>query len=251
MKLFQEYINNLLHDIREAPPNHLTILETGYSMLYAIGGEEKGYGLYSYAILNNNDRSATFLKDVFEAIPGADKKNTAAQRIQTNIFYIPMKNDKKKQLMELLNTGGENPLASNNAYAKNLYDYRMSRRLLTDHICHSPAEEVKPVCVGGLSLSRGPYIFTYAQPASKLDPVPPPFLFIDLSDVHERAFPEIVDTFLAQVERKDFSDRAKIDTLRLKLLNIVLTAADWVSPAQKAMADILHVASGPPEKDKK
>lgn len=89
MKLFQEYINNLLHDIREALPNHLTILETGYSMLYAIGGEEKGYGLYSYAILNNNDRSATFLKDVFEAIPGADKKIRLHSVFKPTFFTFP------------------------------------------------------------------------------------------------------------------------------------------------------------------
>lgn len=82
-------MNKLLHDIRQAPPNHITILETGYSMLYDIGDEEKGYGLYSYAILNNNNRSATFLKDVFEAIPGADKKDTAAHVLKPTFFTFP------------------------------------------------------------------------------------------------------------------------------------------------------------------
>jgi hypothetical protein len=249
MNLFKEYINNVLHDVRQAPPDHLTIVDTGYNVLWDIGGEEERYGLYSYAILNYNDRSAAFLNAVFKAIPIA--KN--AQPSQTNIFYIPTKNDMKKEVTELLKTGGEKPLAPNDAsaYAKNLYDYEMSRTLLADHICRSRAEEVKPVCKGGLPLTGGPYIFTYAQPASKLDPVPPPFLLIDLSGVHERAFPEIVAAFLEQVVRKDFSDREKIDTFRLHLLNITLTAADWISPVQKAMADIVHIAGGPSEGNKK
>ena len=81
-------------------------------------------------------------------------------------------------------------------------------------------------------------------------PVPPPFLFIDLSDVHERAFPEVIAAFMAQVKRKDISDRAKIDTLKLKLLSIVLTGASWVAPVQKAMADIVHAVEGRSEKEK-
>jgi hypothetical protein len=105
------------------------------------------------------------------------------------------------------------------------------------------------VCEG--DLSRGPYIFAYAKPASKVTPVPPPFLFMDLSDVHERAFPEFIAAFKAQVKREDISDRAKIDTLRLKLVSIVLTAADWLVPMQKPVADIVHSASGQSEKDKK
>jgi hypothetical protein len=120
---------------------------------------------------------------------------------------------------------------------------------LLDHLCDRPAEEVKDVCEG--DLSRGPYIFTYPQPASEVTPVPPPFLFMDLSDVHERAFPEIIAAFRAQVKHEDISDRAKVDTLRLKLLSVVLKAADFVAPVQKAMADIVHVASGRPQGDKK
>jgi hypothetical protein len=89
------------------------------------------------------------------------------------------------------------------------------------------------------------------QTTSKVTPVPPPFLFMDLSDVHERAFPEIITAFKAQVKREDISDGAKIYTLRLKLLSIVLTAADFVAPVQKAMADIVHTASGRAEGDKK
>ncbi|MDQ6868017.1 MAG: hypothetical protein M3178_06295 [Pseudomonadota bacterium] len=142
-----------------------------------------------------------------------------------------------------------NELAASTAtHSKNFYDYKMSRELL-DHLCDPPAEEIRAVCEG--DLSRGPYIFTYAKPASKLAPVPPPFLFVDLSPVHERAFPEFISAFIAQVKREDISDFAKIDTLRLRVLSIVLTAADFVAPVQKATEDIVHIATGQTETDKK
>lgn len=225
----------------------LIILETGYSLLKDIGGEKPGYGLYSYALaVNDSDRSAIFLSDVFSEIPPVE--DTAVQRPKTNVFYIPLKNNKAGELSEGLKMNRRNLATLTTAYAKSFYDYKMSLALL-DHLCSSPAEEIKAVCEGGLS--RGPYIFTFAKPASEVTPVPPPFLFMDLSDVHERAFLEIIAAFRAQVKREDISDHAKIDTLRLKLLSIVLTAADFVVPVQKAMADIVHVASARPEGEKK
>jgi hypothetical protein len=217
------------------------ILETGYSLLKDIGGEDPDYGLYSYAIMvNDSDRSAKFLSDVFSV------GETVARPSQTNVLYIPLKRNRAKEWSKGLKLGYEGTLHA--AFAKEFYDYKISRAIL-DHLCDSSAEEIRGVCEG--DLSRGPYIFAYARPASKVTPVPPPFLFMDLSDVHERAFPEIIAAFRTQVKRDDISDRAKIDTLRLKVLSIVLTAADWLVPMQKAVADIVHSASGQSERDKK
>ena len=44
------------------------------------------------------------------------------------------------------------------------------------------------------------------------------------------------------MKRTDYTDRERIETFRLRLLSIVLTAADWVGPARTAVVDILHVA---------
>ena len=89
-------------------------------------------------------------------------------------------------------------------------------------------------------MARGPYIFTYAKPASKIEPVPPPFLFVDLSDVDPRAFGELVSAFRAQVKREDITDGARVNSLRLKILEVVLKASDIVGPVQKTVADVLH-----------
>ena len=232
---------------RALPPPGPKILETGYFLLDDIGREEPGYGLYSYAlVVNHGDRSAKFLSEVFSAIPPVE--GLATQHSQINLLSIPLKKNKAEELRDMLDTNDSYLVDSSAAFAQDFYDYKLARTVL-DHICDPPAEGVKVVCEG--DLSRGPYIFTYAQPASKLDPVPPPFLFMDLSDVNERAFPEIIAAFKAQVKREDINDQAKIDTLRLKVLSIVLAAADWQVPAQKAIADIVHAASGQSEKNKK
>jgi hypothetical protein len=232
-------------DVSASPP--LNILETGFSVFKNVGDEEPGYGLYSYAIvITDNDRSASFLSYVIGTIPELHK--TASQRSKTNIFYIPLKNDKAEEFSKGVMFQEDQLTIPSVNYANNYYDYKIARTML-DNICDLPAKEIKRMCKG--DLSRGPYIFTYSKPASKIDPVPPPFLVVDLSNVHKKAFPEFIAAFRAQVKREDISDRAKIRTLRLKLLNIVLTAADFVAPVQNGMADIVHSASGRAEEDKK
>jgi hypothetical protein len=122
-------------------------------------------------------------------------------------------------------------------FSSALYDYRMARTIL-NHICNPPASAVRKLCQG--DMSRGPYLFTYAKPASVLVPIPPPFLFVDLSDVNPRAFGEFIAAFRAQVKREDISDGARVNTFRLTLLNIVLGAKDLVSPVRKSIADIVY-----------
>jgi hypothetical protein len=220
------------------------ILETGYSHLAELGREVDGYGLYSYAILpSDSNRAALFLSEAFKEIPSIG--DTSARPAQLNIFYIPLRKDKEADFAALLRTPGHDAAKLGAEYTKSFYDYRMARALL-DHVCNPPDPSVLELCNG--DLSRGPYIFTYASPASKIEPVPPPFLFVDLSDVHERAFGELLAAFQAQVKREDIADQAKIRTMRLNILQVVLTAADWISPVQKAIADIVHTASGDDKK---
>jgi hypothetical protein len=225
------------------------ILETGYSHLAELGKEAAGYGLYSYAILpSDSNRAALFLGEVFKEIPSIG--NTSASPAQANIFYIPLRKDKEADFMAMLQTPGRDAAKLGAEYTKSFYDYKMARALL-DHVCNPPDPSVLDLCNG--DLSRGPYIFTYASPASKVEPVPPPFLFVDLSDVHERAFGELLAAFQAQVKREDITDQARIRTMRLNILQVALTAADWVSPVQKAIADIVRSATGGDDKkdDKK
>ena len=196
--------------VRENAIGRLTILETGYSQLSELQKEEAGYGLYSYAVItSDSDRAAAFLGEVFKSIPAIE--STAAQREQINIFYLPLKKEKSGEFADAVNSLEGNPSGLGAKYSQSLYDYKMGRAIL-NHICNPPAASVRDLCQG--DMSRGPYIFTYAGPASNLEPVPPPFLFVDLSDVDPRAFGEFISAYRAQVKREDIADGARINTPR-------------------------------------
>jgi hypothetical protein len=217
-----------------------TILETGYSLLSQLGKEEPGYGLYSYAIsVSGSQRTGALLAEIFKAIP--DVQDTAADRAQVNILYIPVKPEVAKEFAETATGLRADPLTLGGKYAERFYDYKMARALL-NHVCNPPSDAMRELCAG--DMSRGPYIFTYAHPASSLEPVPPPFLFVDLSDIDPKAFGEFISAFRAQVKRDDISDGARIGSLRLKILNIALMGAAWITPVQRAMSDIVHLSGG-------
>lgn len=226
--------------------SRLIILATGYSQLAEIGKEEAGYGLYSYAVLSSHSpRSSAFLTEVFKSIPSIE--DTPAKRAQLNIFYLPTKKDTAEAFADSVKTLGDDPAKLGAKYSESFYDYKMARGVLL-HLCNPPAAVMSELCAG--DMSRGPYIFTYAKPASTLEPVPAPFLLADLSDVDPRAFGELVSAFKAQVKREDISDGARINTLRLRLLTIALKAGDLVSPIRKAIGDIIHTAPADKDKDK-
>ena len=216
------------------------ILDTGYSPLAEPGQEVDGYGLYSYAILpTRSTRGEAFLREVFRQIRGVEE--IRAQKSQINIFYIPTRPEQQAAFASLRASAADNTDALAAGHAQNFYDHPMANSLLY-HLCNPPNERLRALCRH--DLSRGPYIFTYASPASRIEPVPPPYLLVDLSDVHERAFGELLVAFKEQVKRDDISDEERINTLRLRVLQVSLTAADWIGPVQKALADIVHQVGG-------
>jgi hypothetical protein len=125
------------------------------------------------------------------------------------------------------------------SFVTQFHDYAMAQTLLAQ-ICTAPPEVIRGVCA--TDLSRGPYLFTYTYPASTRSPIPPPYLFLDLSRVHERTFGEFIATYKEQVKRSDYTDAERVNNLRLRLLSVVLTAADWIGPIKGAIADVLHFA---------
>ena len=211
-----------------------SILGTAYDYLYAPGAETDGYGLYSYVILPRaSDRAVAFLRELVGRFPAASDVAEAKKRI--NVLYIPTKASARGQTPFPADV---EPAVINTFLAKN-YDFAMAQRLLF-HLCDKPAPAVTQLCEN--DLSGGPYLLTYATKISDLSPLPPPFLFVDLTNVRPRAFPLFVAAYAAQVKRPEFSDGARLADFHLQLANIVLTAADWVQPVSAAVADIAHFA---------
>ncbi len=210
------------------------ILETGYKQLQDLGKEGPGYGLYSYAVLiGDSARSAALLTEIFKAIPQVE--DTAASRSQTNIFYIPTKSDSPDAFANLIRTSGSDKAKLGAEVSRDLYSYQLARAIL-NHVCNPPADSMKGLCQG--PMDDGPYIFTYAKPASGLEPVPPPFLFFDLSGKPLEAFPEYISAFKEQVKREDMSDGARLHTFRLSFLDVALKAAHLVNPVEDEVARV-------------
>jgi hypothetical protein len=201
--------------IQRDSPYFLPILETGYEQLTGLGDEAAGYGLYSYGILTHaSPRSAAFLGEIFKSLPPIAETGGAA-RAQLNIFYIPTIKGGAGGLADLVKPSRDDLAKLAARYTKEMYDYSMAQAILR-HVCNPPAKTIEGLCKG--SMSRGPYILTYAKPASSLEPAHPPFLFVDLSDVHPRAYAELIDAFRAVVKQDDVTDDAKIHSLRLGLM---------------------------------
>jgi hypothetical protein len=211
-----------------------SILGTAYDYLYAPGAETAGYGLYSYVILpRHSERAVAFLRELVGRFPAAS--DVAASKERINILYMPTKASARGQAA----FPADVDLAAVKTFLSRNYDFAMAQRLLF-HLCDKPAAAVAQLCEN--DLSGGPYLLTYATKISDLSPLPPPFLFVDLTNVRPRAFPLFVDAYAAQVKRPDFSDGARLADFRLHVANIVLTAADWVEPVSAAVADIAHFA---------
>lgn len=214
------------------PPPKRSIQETAYDFLYAKGAEADGYGLYSYLIFPRaDDRGVEFLSQIVSVFPSVSGLPTPKDRI--NILYIPTKTS----------SSGQPPFGapvSKDAIHNFLFsDYDLSiAHLLLNHLCDKPAPDVTTVCAS--ALAGGPYLLTYTKKISDLSPLPPPYLFVDLTNVRPRAFSRFIAAYASQVKSATYSDRAKIDDFRLTLLNITLTAADWVLPINKAVAEIVH-----------
>lgn len=213
------------------------VLTSVYEYLHRTGIEKPGYGLYSYALFPvHSSRAERFSEDLFKTTGYVVESRIDFENL--NVIYLPTREDRLSSLLSVLS---ESPDPPADTFAEQFYDYALARRLLAQ-ICTEPAEEIRDICA--TDLSRGPYLFTYSQPVSELSIIPPPYLFLDLSYVHERAFSEFIAAYKEQIKRPDYTDRERVNTLRLRLLSIVLTAADWVEPIRVSIADILHMAGG-------
>lgn len=214
-------------------PTSPRILETGYAKLNEVGEEKPGYGLYSYVLITSySNKSVALLNEIFKVIPNV--KSTGALPKQINILYIPFLKEKEREF-----AAAQSSSTLGTTYAQSFYNFQMARTILA-HLCNPPADVLSRLCEG--DLSRGPFIFTYEKPASAFEPIQAPYLFVDLRDVHEHAFAEFVSAYQQQVKSEDVNSGERLNTLRLKLLNLALNAADFVKPIPDALADAIHLS---------
>jgi hypothetical protein len=69
-------------------------------------------------------------------------------------------------------------------------------------------------------------------------------LFVDLTDITPAAFSYFLDEYKAQVKRENITDEARIGSLKVRLLNIILKASDWIFPIKNGIETIVHSTEG-------
>ncbi len=225
---------------KRGPAAILAVLDTSYDFLYREGGEEEGYGLYSYLILSRqSDRNAAFLKEVVESFPSA--KHLPAEKNRINILYIPTQDAAEGKVSFSMNVTIQQAMQ----FLKEHYNFTLARHLY-GHLCNAPAPAVTKKCE--LGFSQGPYLLTYGEKIGMRTPLPPPLLLVDLTRVDRRAFDYFISAYASQVKRPDFSDRVRIDDFRGEILNFVLHAGRWSKPITAALRDIVRHAEAKPDK---
>jgi hypothetical protein len=218
---------------RETPQP--SILLSVYGFFDQQGTEEKGYGLYTYVLLTRgrgtDGRNAAFLRELL-AGTRRTKDELAAVRHQLNIFYIPVQN--RIQALVIARSSVEAAAA---IAAPGIYDYEKAEELLF-RLCMEARSSSPKLCASAWS---GPYLLSLPERVSASASLSPTRLLVDLSDIHQRAFGEFIRALKEQVMRPDFTDRQKIDTVRLALLDITLKTADWVNPIKEGIAEIVSL----------
>ena len=201
-----------------------------YEFLDERGRLDSQYGLYTYVLFRTPDlRSQKLLQALFGSTGWAEDA-TKAEPSAINVFVVPVQN----RIRALVAARSSSNLAAE-IQAPDFYDYNYAGSLLVN-LCVGLSADLPELCAEG---GGGPYLLSHPDRLKRDSTVPEPYLLVDLSHVDERAFGEFVRAVKNQVMLSEFTNREKIDTLRLQLLDVALKASDWLVPVKNAVADIV------------
>ena len=118
------------------------------------------------------------------------------------------------------------------------YNYEELNTIL-EELLVNPPEQIAKFCRE--PFGEGPFLFTYARPVSKMNPIPPPFLFFDFSEEDEAAFPDYIHAYEAVLKSDDFTDDGKLKTLRLRILDVFNRARAAAGPTAEGAVKLVHL----------
>jgi hypothetical protein len=218
-------------------PVTANIIDTRSAPLERPGEEASSYGLYTYVLLRGSaNRDKHFLKDIVESAPSASGV-LAPLRAHIDLMLIPanpcpirLAKSPADCQIHLVDNVERDPKAN--------YNYGESNTLL-EELCAKPPDKLADFCRD--PIGWGPFLFTYARPVSTMNPIPPPFLFFDFTEHDEAAFPDFIGAYEAVLKSDDFTDDSKLNTLRLRILDVYNRARAATGPTAEGAAKLVHL----------
>jgi hypothetical protein len=213
------------------------IIDTRSAPLAHPGEEPEGFGLYTYVLIRHSaDRDSRFLQEIVRTAPSAAGV-APPLRAQIDLMLIPAKPCPANTTTSATTCAPPEPEAIA-ADLKANYNFEESNTIL-EGLCANPPEQVVKFCRA--PFGEGPFLFTYARPVSKMNSIPPPFLFFDFTDQDEAAFPDYINAYEAVLKSDDFTDDSKLKTLRLRILDVYNRARAAAGPTAEGAAKLIHL----------
>lgn len=203
------------------PPAAATPTGHAWQYLTCYGCEEDGYATYSYVLVGRDESNQKATSLYYELVKGIQGSTVEAGKIPQdasignfNLFLIPT-----------------TAIAEDATHKPN---YALSKLLLSALSTSSPLKFSRP----------GPYIITLYTPISfgQQDDVTD-ILYMDLTNIHPIAIPEIVRTYKNAVLDGNLRGIEKLNSLRLSILNIALVTEDSIGFARTAYAKLRNAFS--------
>lgn len=178
--------------------------------------EKTDYATYSYILVGrdtSNLKSTYLYQELIKSIQGssinAEMFGTEIPTLYTNLFLIPV-----------------TPEDENGNRAPN---YELSKLLLASLSASSSVKTTRP----------GPFIITLQRPITEYrENEQTDILYIDLTDAHPKAIPEIVRAYSEDLLYSDFEGTKNLESLHSALLNTALHAEDSIGFAKSAFASL-------------
>lgn len=195
---------------------------------------EHDYGLYTYVLFRAANARGERLLQALLSSTGWAEHARLAEPAAINVFIVPVRD----RIQTLVAVRTSNELSANLVHP-DFYDYSYAASLLVNLCVSAAGGDLPDYCLAG---GGGPYLLSHPERLTPDSGIAEPYLLVDLSDVHERAFGEFVRAVKEQVMLAEFNNREKLDTFRLQLLDVALKAGDWLIPVKDAVAGIITLA---------
>lgn len=199
-----------------------------WDQLYQEGEEEKGYGMYTYVLLNRPsgipskapawERYQSLIDAIKQSTPLADNFNDYPKE-DFNIFLIPTISDS----------------ATEESAGKKL-NAILSSRILTGIVIQTEDQDFRQ----RLNNNPGPFLISSLEPISSRDSGQMDLLYLDLTSTNPAAMPEVVSAYKQRITSDEIDGIQRFRSIRLALLDLILDTDDHIKIVKTASAKWLE-----------